>query len=125
MATKAGAGVDETPSAGHRAAVGGPQEGFAVVVLQENAGAVGLPTQIGAGRAIGATVARDVPARPGVAETAAADHAGPVQFPDDDLAAAVLKPDIGPAVTIEIAGTDGMPARPGIAETAAADHTGP
>src|SRR5438552_2107831 len=66
-----------------------------------------------------------MPARPGIAETGAADDAGAIQLPHHDCAARILKPDVGEAVAIVVAGAHGTPARPRIAETGAGDHIGP
>ena len=65
-----------------------------------------------------------VPARPGVTKTTAANHGGPVHFPDTDFPAGVLKHDVGVPVAVVVAGADHVPAWPGIAETAATDHVG-
>src|SRR5712692_5835748 len=67
----------------------------------------------------------DVPARPRIAEAAAADLGGPVDLPDIGLPAVVLKQDVGAPVAEEIAGPLDVPGGPGIAETGLAEHCGP
>src|SRR5206468_837923 len=99
-----------------------PDRGLAVVVLELNGRAVGLPGQVRIRRIKGSAVARHVPARPQIAETAAADDAGALQFPDENLAARILQTDVGEAVAVVIAGPDDVPVRPGIGDDAAADH---
>ena len=81
--------------------------------------AVVLEQDVGAAVAVEVAGADGVPARPRIAEAAAADHARPVGLPDEDLAAGVLKQDVGIAVGVEIAGADRVPAGPRIAEPAA------
>src|SRR6202030_2765332 len=93
-----GAGVAQICSTGDRAAIAPPDVGVAAVVLQQNARAVTLPCEIGARSAIKAAVARDAPARPGIAEAGPADHAGAVELPDHGLTAAVLPQDVRIAV---------------------------
>src|SRR6185437_10555405 len=115
-------GVAEARPSGHRGAVGRPDEGLGAVVLQKHRLPTALPPQIGVRWKIGSAVAGDMPARPGIPDTAAANDTRTVQFPEDDFAAAVLKADVGMAVTIVVAGAEGMPARPRIAEAAAPDH---
>ena len=43
-----------------------------------------------------------MPVRPGIADIAAGDHAGPVRLPDGDRAAAVLPQNVGFAIAVEI-----------------------
>src|SRR5207302_7136345 len=55
----------------------------------------------------------------------AADHGGPVQFPDNPFARVVLPQEVGIAVTVEIAGRDHLPTRPGVADDGVGNDGGP
>src|SRR5438874_1881081 len=64
----------------------------------------------------------DMPARAGVGEAGGREHIGPIHLPDVDLAAVVLKQDVGKPVAVKVARPDHVPADARIAETAAGDH---
>src|SRR5205085_2490930 len=66
----------------------------------------------------------DVPGGTGVGDAGAAEDSGSVDAPDIDLAAGILKQDVGFAVVVVVADPHDMPARPGVAEAAAADPGG-
>src|SRR5438270_11284690 len=66
----------------------------------------------------------EVPGGAGVGDAGAAEDSGAVDTPDIDLAAGILKQDVGAAVVVVVADPHDMPARPGVAEAAAADPGG-
>src|SRR5207248_2350778 len=65
-----------------------------------------------------------VPGGAGIGDAGAAEDSGAVDAPDVDLAAGVLKQDVGEAVVVVVAGALDVPARPRIAEAGGADNTG-
>jgi hypothetical protein len=91
---------------------------------RREAGIVDSASEFIKGRpAFGVTSGDRSPTGPRIgANGAAADHVGPIHFPDHGLAARVLKKDVGMAVAVEVAGSDDAPTRPGIgADRPAAD----